>query len=121
MSTGAAVLVSVPVVHAVTSDEVIAAPDFLGRARRVMQALGPRGALHLRAARGSGARLYALAVLLDEAQRESGCVVAGRPGNGWGAAGDAPPRGFAAIRGIWDAENAERAASAYLSSHDGHG
>ena len=218
MNTGAAVVVSVPVVHAVTSDDVIAAPDFLGRARRVMRALGPRGAIHLRAARTSGARLYALAVLLDEAQRETGCfvvvndrldialaagtwgaqltsrslgvadarriapalpigasahdaaeagraasegatwIVAGRPGSGRGVAGDTPWRGLAAIRdivaaaaavpviaiggvrpdhlpalraagahgaavirGIWDAENAELAASAYLSSHDGHG
>jgi thiamine-phosphate diphosphorylase len=218
VSTGAAVVASVPVVHAVTSDEIIAEPDFLGRARRVMRALGPRGAIQLRAARASGARLYALAVLLEEARRESGCavvvndrldvalaarswgaqltsrslgvadarriapalpigasahdaaeagraaregatwIVAGRPGSGRDVTGDAPGRGLAAIRGIvaaaaavpviaiggvrpddlpalraagahgaaairgiWDAENAELAASAYLSSHDGHG
>jgi thiamine-phosphate diphosphorylase len=206
----------VPIVHAVTSDEILAAPDFLGRARRVMRALGPRGAVHLRAARASAARLYALAVLLAETQRECGCllvvndrldvalaagaggaqltsrslvvrdarrmapslplgasahdaadaraaategatwIVAGRVGAGrhpetgdWHgmamlravvAAAAAPviaiggvrpdhvpairaagAHGAAAIRGIWEAENAEAAAIAYLSSHDGHG
>ena len=208
---------AVPVIHAVTSDEILAAPDFLRRARSVMRALGPRGAVHLRAARATAARVYALALLLAETQRECGClvvvndrldvalaagaggaqltsrslgvadarriapalpigasahdaaqaraaaadgaswIVAGRIGAGrHGDAGDwhglpmlravvaaapatpviaiggvrpdhlpalaaAGAHGAAAIRGIWEAENAEAAATAYLSSHDGNG
>ncbi len=206
----------VPVVHAVTSDEILAAPDFLGRARRVMRALGPRGAVHLRAARASAARVYALTLLLAETQLECGCVVvvndrldialaagawgaqltsrslgvadarrvaptlplgasaheatearsASAEGATWVVAGHigsprhpdggewhgmavlrdvvaavrapviaiggvrpehvpalraAGAHGTAAIRGIWEAENAEAAATAYLSSHDGNG
>jgi thiamine-phosphate diphosphorylase len=206
----------VPIVHAVTSDEILAAPDFLARARRVMRALGPRGAVHLRAARAPAARLYALALLLAETQRDCGCVVvvndrvdialaagawgaqltsrslgvadarrvaaalplgasahdaaaaraAAADGATWVVAGQigsarhpdgsdwhgmavlrdvvaaapapviaiggvrpehvpairaAGAHGTAAIRGIWEAENAEVAATAYLSSHDGNG
>ena len=44
-----------PVVHAVTSDEIVARADFLDVACAVMRALGARGALHLRAGRASGA------------------------------------------------------------------
>ena len=42
---------ALPVVHAVTSDEIVARADFLDVACAVMAALGPRGALHLRAGR----------------------------------------------------------------------
>lgn len=62
----------VPVVHAVTSDEIVARRDFIDVACGVMDALGPRGALHLRAPRLSAARLYELAEALAAAQNITG-------------------------------------------------
>lgn len=60
--------IGVPVVHAVTNDEVIAREDFIDVACAVMRTLGARGALHLRANRLSGARFQALAEGLAAAQ-----------------------------------------------------
>jgi thiamine-phosphate diphosphorylase len=59
---------TIPVVHAVTSDEIVARPDFIDVACAVMAALGPRGALHLRAGRLDAARLHALGEALAAAQ-----------------------------------------------------
>lgn len=61
----------VPVVHAVTNDEILARPDFLDRAGGVMQALGARGAIHVRARAWPGRRLYDLATRLAELQRDT--------------------------------------------------
>jgi thiazole tautomerase (transcriptional regulator TenI) len=205
-----------PVVHAVTSDEIVARPGFVDLACAVMGVLGPRGALHLRAGRASGARLQELGESLAAAQAVTGAwlvvndrvdvalavraraaqltshslvmadarraapglklgasvhdladgVEAARSGADWLVAGHvlaashadaeqeggmafvealvaataAPvlaiggvlPRhcralrlagvhGVAVIRGIWDAPNAERAASDYLSCYDDAG
>ena len=63
---------ALPVVHAVTSDEIVARADFLDVACAVMSALGPRGALHLRAGRATAARLQALAASLEAAQAVTG-------------------------------------------------
>ena len=63
----------IPVVHAVTSDEIAARPGFPDRAIDVMRALGPRGAIHLRTHRLTAAELHALAVRLARVQRETGC------------------------------------------------
>ena len=62
----------VPVIHAVTTDEIVARPDFLERAAGVMRALGTRGAVQLRALHTSGARLYGVARELAEVQRATG-------------------------------------------------
>ena len=64
--------IGVPVVHAVTSDEVIARPDFIDIACGVMAVLGARGALHLRANRIGGARFQAIAEGLAAAQGLTG-------------------------------------------------
>jgi thiazole tautomerase (transcriptional regulator TenI) len=61
-----------PVVHAVTSDEIVARADFLDVACAVMAALGSRGALHLRAGRIAAARLQELAISLEAAQAVTG-------------------------------------------------
>jgi thiazole tautomerase (transcriptional regulator TenI) len=61
-----------PVIHAVTTDEIVARPDFIQQAAGVMRALGARGAVHLRALRTGGARLYRLAQELAEFQRTTG-------------------------------------------------
>jgi len=204
--------VRVPVVHAVTSDEIVARPDFIDVACGVMGALGARGALHLRASRLGVTRLCELAEALAAAQSITGAwlvvndridvalavrargaqltsrslltadarhaapalalgasvhdvadgIEAARAGADWlvvdrpfaPAAGGAVTtrierlaastttalvaiggihpqhcralrmagaHGVAVIRGIWDAPNAERAASDYLSCHDDAG
>ena len=209
-------MLKVPVIHAVTNDEVVARDDFIDVACAVMRVLGTRGALHLRAGRISGARFQSLAEGLAAAQALTGgwlvvndrvdiALVAGArgaqltsrslsagdarriaptmalgasvhdldegrsaiaAGADWLVAGHVfttlthlgqPPRGVswvqslvqaatvpviaiggvriehasalrrvgvhgvAVIRGIWDATNAERAASDYLSSYDDAG
>ena len=63
---------AVPFVHAVTTDEIVARADFIDVACSVMGALGPRGALHLRAGRASGASLQALGETLAAAQQVTG-------------------------------------------------
>ena len=63
----------IPVIHAITSDEIAARPGFPDRAIDVMRALGPRGALHLRTHRLTAAELHALALRLVRVQRETGC------------------------------------------------
>jgi thiazole tautomerase (transcriptional regulator TenI) len=64
--------IGVPVVHAVTNDEVVARADFIDVACAVMHVLGARGALHLRAGRLTGARFQALAEGLAAAQGLTG-------------------------------------------------
>ena len=63
---------AVPFVHAVTTDEVVARADFIDVACSVMGALGPRGALHLRASRAHGGRLQELGETLVAAQKVTG-------------------------------------------------
>lgn len=66
---------AIPVLHAVTNDEVVGSPDFLGRARAVMRAMRDRGALHLRAAKlmeQHGAAFVELALALAEEQERTG-------------------------------------------------
>src|SRR3712207_7224490 len=66
-----------PVIHAVTTDEIVARPDFFERAAAVMRALGERGAVQLRAPRTGGGRLYGLACDLAELQRATGAWLVG--------------------------------------------
>ena len=61
-----------PVVHAVTDDDVLAREDALDRLRGVMRALGARGALHLRGPHTAAARLFHLAVPLAAEQLRGG-------------------------------------------------
>ena len=63
---------TLPVIHAVTSDEIVTRTDFIDVACAVMAALGPRGAMHLRAGRISAARLQTLAGGLEAAQAVTG-------------------------------------------------
>ncbi len=67
----------VPRIHAVTSDEVLRSADFIPRAKAVMEALGTRGAVHLRARSLSGALFYRIAEELAHTQEatESWLVV----------------------------------------------
>jgi thiamine-phosphate diphosphorylase len=68
---GASNATTLPVLHAVTSDDVVLGADFIDRARRVMLAGGSRVAVHLRAPRLGGRRLHDLACRLAELQRET--------------------------------------------------
>ena len=71
-ATSAARAGPVPVLHAVTNDDVIVRGDFAERAHRVMHAGGPRVAVHLRAPKLTGRRLYDLACRIAELQNETG-------------------------------------------------
>lgn len=64
---------ALPVVHAVTDDDVLARDDALERLRGVMRALGARGALHLRGPRTTAVRQFDLAVPLAAEQARGGC------------------------------------------------
>ncbi|MEO8881548.1 MAG: thiamine phosphate synthase, partial [Gemmatimonadaceae bacterium] len=66
-------MLAVPHIHAVTDDLIIAHPDFTTRARGVMHALGPRGAVHLRSRWLTAAQVYAIALALGDAQESTGC------------------------------------------------
>jgi thiazole tautomerase (transcriptional regulator TenI) len=63
---------TLPVVHAVTSDEIVMRDDFIDVACAVMATLGARGALHLRAGRITAAKLQTLAGGLEAAQAVTG-------------------------------------------------
>ena len=63
---------ALPLIHAVTSDEIVARADFIDVACAVMAALGARGALHLRAGRVTAARLQTLSEGLEAAQAITG-------------------------------------------------
>ena len=62
----------VPVIHAVTNDEIVLRADFLERARDVMRAGGARVAVHVRAPRLGGRELYHLACSIVQLQSETG-------------------------------------------------
>lgn len=62
----------IPILHAVTSDEIVMRADFASRARRVMHAGGGRVAVHLRVQRLGGRALYELACRLADVQNETG-------------------------------------------------
>jgi thiamine-phosphate diphosphorylase len=64
---------SLPFLHAVTNDEIVARADFLERARSFAIVAHDRGAIHLRGHRQTGRRLYDLALALADLQRETGC------------------------------------------------
>jgi thiamine-phosphate diphosphorylase len=61
-----------PVIHAVTVDDIVAREDFISLAVGVMRALGPRGAVHLRAADAGGRRFFDIAVELAAHQEPTG-------------------------------------------------
>jgi thiamine-phosphate diphosphorylase len=61
-----------PVLHAVTSDDIIIRSDFIDCVRRVMHAGGSRVAVHLRSARLAGRTLYEFACRIAELQEETG-------------------------------------------------
>jgi thiazole tautomerase (transcriptional regulator TenI) len=67
--------VALPVVHAVTADDILSRTDFADRAAAVMWALGARGAIHLRSATATGRQMYELATRLVPFQQTTGAWV----------------------------------------------
>ncbi len=65
----------VPVVHAVTNDDILLRPEFLRTAADVMTALGARGAVHVRARWLTDRQAMEITSSLVDAARESGCLV----------------------------------------------
>ncbi len=66
-------MTEIPVIHAVTTDKIILARDFVARAISVMQALGERGAIHLRSQLIPSPRLYDIACRLTSLHADTGC------------------------------------------------
>jgi thiamine-phosphate diphosphorylase len=62
----------VPTIHAVTTDDIVVRPDFVGLAAAVMRALGPRGAVHVRCGAATGRLMYDLAAALVPHQEATG-------------------------------------------------
>jgi len=72
--------VSVPLLHVVATDEVVAAEGFSGRATLLLEACREDLALHLRLRNADGRTFYHLAADLSGIARETGgwCVINGR-------------------------------------------
>jgi thiamine-phosphate pyrophosphorylase len=64
-----------PPLHVVTDDRVVRSPAFLDRASAVLAAAGPCLALHLRAPRAGGRRLFELARYLIPLARSTGATL----------------------------------------------
>ncbi|HUQ48261.1 MAG TPA: thiamine phosphate synthase [Gemmatimonadaceae bacterium] len=62
-----------PVIHAVTDSTSVLQTGFVDRATRVMEALGKRGAVHLRCSRASGRQFHDIAAALVAEQNRTGC------------------------------------------------
>lgn len=61
--------------HILTSDEIVARPDFVSVAESLLDAMGPRGLLHLRTRQLPGARYVALTQRLARVARDAGSAV----------------------------------------------
>jgi thiamine-phosphate diphosphorylase len=66
---------TIPILHAVTTDDIVADPAFVARAAALMRAGAARVAVHVRAREPSAARLYAVAAELAEVQAACGAWV----------------------------------------------
>lgn len=66
---------SIPPLHVVTDDAVVAREDFLRVAGRIILAGGPLLAFHLRAPRASGRRIYEFATALRAATADTGALL----------------------------------------------
>ena len=69
----AATTASLPILHAVTNDEIVARESFVEQAASFARAVRDRGAIHLRGHRQTGRRLYEIARRLVELQKQTGC------------------------------------------------
>jgi thiazole tautomerase (transcriptional regulator TenI) len=67
----------IPVIHAVTSDEIMLRPGFLKKAKGVMMVLGDRGAVHVRSQLLDSPTLFGITLdlLLLHAETKCWCIV----------------------------------------------
>lgn len=67
----------IPVVHAVTSDEIMLRPGFLKKAKAVMMVLGDKGAIHVRSQLLDSPTLFGITLdlLLLHAETKCWCIV----------------------------------------------
>ncbi len=63
----------IPVVHAVTSDEIMLRPGFLRKARAVMMVLGDKGAIHVRSQLLDSPTLFGITLDILLLHAETGC------------------------------------------------
>ena len=66
---------ALPVLHVITDDDVLRSADFLARAARVLDAIGSRGALHIRGHHTSARSLYDAAVALAPRAAGAGALL----------------------------------------------
>jgi len=64
---------ALPVVHAVTNDEIMLRPGFLRKAMAVMRVLGDKGAIHVRSQLLDTPTLYSLTLALLELHDQTSC------------------------------------------------
>src|SRR5207237_3678841 len=64
---------ALPVVHAVTNDEIMLRPGFLRRAMGIMRVLGDKGAIHIRSQLLDSPTLYSLTLALLELHDQTRC------------------------------------------------
>src|SRR5256886_10920355 len=64
---------ALPVVHAVTNDEIMLRPGFLRKAMAIMRVLGDKGAIHVRSQLLDTPTLYSLTLALLELHEQTKC------------------------------------------------
>ncbi|PYO46740.1 MAG: hypothetical protein DMD72_11935, partial [Gemmatimonadetes bacterium] len=64
---------ALPVVHAVTNDEIMLRPGFLRKAMGIMRVLGDKGAIHIRSQLLDTPTLYSLTLALLELHEQTKC------------------------------------------------
>src|SRR5438045_9525062 len=64
---------ALPVVHAVTNDEIMLRPGFIRKAMSVMRVLGDKGAIHIRSQLLDTPTLYSLTLALLELHDQTKC------------------------------------------------
>ena len=64
---------ALPVVHAVTNDEIMLRPGFLRKAMGIMRVLGGKGAIHIRSQLLDSPTLYSLTLALLELNEQTKC------------------------------------------------
>src|SRR5438045_3464784 len=62
-----------PVVHAVTNDEIMLRPGFLRKAMGIMKVLESKGAIHIRSQLLDSPTLYSIALALLELHEQTKC------------------------------------------------
>ncbi|HEY1951783.1 MAG TPA: thiamine phosphate synthase [Gemmatimonadaceae bacterium] len=73
MESDAAPMAELPLVHAVTNDEIMLRPGFLRKALGVMRVLGDKGAIHVRSQLLDSPTLFSITLALIELHEQTKC------------------------------------------------